>query len=132
MPNGGSDNCSNCLFNGAQRLHLVGDSRDAFIAESCCELRGLNITDPFYTYCQNFIPAHTREPVGSPKIKGPAFAHGFIRRIPWNGNVEPKMGAVGACHICGKPTDHGIGCKSSTHQDLVFCSDEHYMLWINR
>ena len=56
MPNGGSDCCGTCWFNRS----LEGQRGSAnFNREipSHCEIRDLDIPDPFYTYCANH-PCH--------------------------------------------------------------------------
>lgn len=52
MPNGGSDCCGTCWFNrsnGGER-GFANFNREV---PSFCEIRGLPISDPFYTYCAN-------------------------------------------------------------------------------
>ena len=52
MPNGGSDCCGTCWFNrsnGGER----GSANFNREIPSFCEIRGLSIPDPFYTYCAN-------------------------------------------------------------------------------
>ena len=56
MPNGGSDCCGTCWFNRS----LEGQRGSANFNDeipSHCEIRDLDIPDPFYTYCANH-PCH--------------------------------------------------------------------------
>ena len=53
MPNGGSDCCGTCWFNRANRGERgypagVGGAEPHF-----CEIRDIEIANPFYTYCAN-------------------------------------------------------------------------------
>ena len=69
MPNGGSDCCGTCWFN--RSLEGKGGSsnfnRDI---PSYCEIRNLELSDPFYTYCANH-PYH--RPGKDPIPIGPVF-----------------------------------------------------------
>ena len=63
MPNGGSDCCGTCWFNrsnGGRR----GSANFSRGIPSYCEIRCLDIPDPFYTYCANH-PHHrsNRDPI---------------------------------------------------------------------
>jgi hypothetical protein len=59
MPNGGSDCCGTCWFNRKNRGEASSrHSSDA--GEAFCEIRGLGIEDPFWTYCANH-PHRSRE-----------------------------------------------------------------------
>ena len=71
MPNGGSDCCGTCWFNrslGGQR----GSSNFNREIPSHCEIRDLDISNPFYTYCANH-PYHRsgRDPIPI----GPVYVH---------------------------------------------------------
>ena len=71
MPNGGSDCCGTCWFNRS----LEGQRGSAdFKREipSHCEIRDLDIPDPFYTYCANH-PYH--RPGRDPIPTGPVYVH---------------------------------------------------------
>ena len=52
MPNGGSDCCGTCWFNRANGGRRGSRFHDRTIP-SYCEIRGLEIENPFYTYCAN-------------------------------------------------------------------------------
>src|SRR4051794_9493395 len=79
MPNGGSDCCGTCWFNrsndGSPGDPHGPDRRPAF-----CEIRGLPIDNPFWTYCANH-PHHNPGRVAIPV--GPVFvcdAYPYTRR----------------------------------------------------
>ncbi len=66
MPNGGSDCCGTCWFNRKNRGEAsythAGTAEPAY-----CEIRGLEIQDPFYTYCANHphrSPGRDQIPIG--------------------------------------------------------------------
>ncbi len=63
MPNGGSDCCATCWFNRSLAGKRGSSNFDHRIP-SHCEIRGLDIPDPFYTYCANH-PYHRpdRDPI---------------------------------------------------------------------
>jgi hypothetical protein len=79
MPNGGSDCCGTCWFNGVNHGvagypdHSTLDGEQFF-----CEIRGIEIERPFWTYCANH-PHHNRDRVEVPV--GPVFVceDGFSR-----------------------------------------------------
>ena len=53
MPNGGSDCCGTCWFNRANRGKAHNPiARDRSV-QPYCEIRHLEIDNPFYTYCAN-------------------------------------------------------------------------------
>ena len=71
MPNGGSDCCGTCWFNRS----LEGQRGSANFNDetpSHCEIRDLDIPDPFYTYCANH-PYH--RPSRDPIPIGPVYVH---------------------------------------------------------
>ena len=53
MPNGGSDCCGTCWFNRTNRGERDTPSYDEESLPPYCEIRNLDIEDPFYTYCAN-------------------------------------------------------------------------------
>ncbi len=66
MPNGGSDCCGTCWFNrknhGAAGYAHVRSTEPAY-----CEIRNIEIPDPFWTYCANHphrSPERDRVPIG--------------------------------------------------------------------
>lgn len=53
MPNGGSDCCGTCWFNrknGGEKGYFKGRDNDV---EPYCEIRDVEIENPFWTYCGN-------------------------------------------------------------------------------
>ena len=64
MPNGGSDCCGTCWFNskndGEPGHH--GSNKEGIVT---CQIRGLEIEDPFYTYCINH-PHHNPKRIETP------------------------------------------------------------------
>ena len=71
MPNGGSDCCGTCWFNGKNRNEAgYAHSRDPEPAS--CTIRNLTIADPFWTYCANHPHRRAqRDPIPI----GPVFIH---------------------------------------------------------
>ncbi len=70
MPNGGSDCCGTCWHNRANGGEAGFPPSDRPRVPSFCEIRDLDIPDPFYTYCANH-PYH--RPVRDPIPIGPVF-----------------------------------------------------------
>ena len=72
MPNGGSDCCGSCWFNrsnGGKR----GTANFNGNIPSYCEIRQLDIPNPFYTYCANHPYRRIdRDPIPI----GPVYVHG--------------------------------------------------------
>ncbi len=71
MPNGGSDCCGTCWFNRANGGEPGSANHDHEIP-SYCEIRQLEIPNPFYTYCANH-PHH--RPQRDPIPIGPVTVH---------------------------------------------------------
>ena len=69
MPNGGSDCCGTCWFN-LRNKGKAGYDHSHDPEPNRCTIRGLEITDAFYTYCANH--PH-RRPVRDPVPIGPVF-----------------------------------------------------------
>ena len=69
MPNGGSDCCGTCWFNRSLEGPRGSENFNREIA-SGCEIRELDIPDPFYTYCANH-PYH--RPSRDPILIGPVY-----------------------------------------------------------
>ena len=69
MPNGGSDCCGTCWFNRSLEGQRDSENFNREIA-SRCEIRELDIPDPFYTYCANH-PYH--RPIRDPVPIGPVY-----------------------------------------------------------
>ncbi|OED35733.1 hypothetical protein AB832_06135 [Flavobacteriaceae bacterium (ex Bugula neritina AB1)] len=70
MPNGGSDCCGTCWFNskneGEPGYH--GSTKEGIVT---CQIRNLEIEDPFYTYCINH-PHHNSNRIKTPL--GPVYS----------------------------------------------------------
>ncbi len=78
MPNGGSDCCGTCWYNrvneGKSGYDRPGEARGV---KDFCEIRGLEIEIPFYTYCANHphrMPDGGEIPVG-PVYTGDSFGN---------------------------------------------------------
>lgn len=91
MPNGGSDCCGTCRFNKANAgrqdgVPLRPEHFDSFREASYCEIRELDIENPFYTYCANSTVRLKR---GVTVPLGPVYVH------EWTEVVNPETGARG-------------------------------------
>ncbi len=133
MPNGGPDNCSNCLHNRALReadsLGITG--LVSFMENSYCSLRGVDLTRPHWTYCAN-VDTHRHRPDERPR--GPIISSGLYEgyvRIPWHGDAEPQIEVPATCAICGREVELGITIE---HEEaaLGFCTNRHYVEWWKR
>ncbi|MXZ73965.1 MAG: hypothetical protein F4207_00155 [Gemmatimonadetes bacterium] len=98
MPNGGSDCCGTCRFNRANaglgdHGPLYREDMDCVHEASHCEIRGLDIENPFWTYCANHTSRMKR---GYSVPLGPVYVHEWnhvvnsdgvrvpvSNRIPW-------------------------------------------------
>ena len=69
MPNGGSDCCGTCWFNGRNKGE-AGYAHSEDPETNFCTIRGLAIENPFWTYCTNH-PHH--RPNRDPIPIGPVF-----------------------------------------------------------
>ena len=91
MPNGGSDCCGTCRFNTANAGRRGDGPRHREALEhiheaSHCEIRGLDIENPFWTYCANHTSRMKR---GVTVPLGPVYVH------EWVPAVNPETGARG-------------------------------------
>ncbi len=125
MPNGGSDNCGTCGFNSLNSGQWQNSLK--WKGEPiCCTIRKVTISNPFYTYCDNW---HSRSAVPS----GPVFVCGLYEegnpRIPCIVNNFPLIGIEGVCDICGKSFENGYGITIDV--DHYFCTYSHYMDFYN-
>lgn len=122
MPNGGPDNCGRCGFNQANNGAWPGPGGEND-APGFCTLRGFDITNPLWTYCQN---QHTRvpEPVGP--IYTSIYLDGY-QRIPYYYRTAP-IGSAATCIVCRKKTDFGIVVPLG-EEPAGFCGKEHYLIW---
>jgi hypothetical protein len=138
MPDGGSDCCGICAFNRARAT--VGSpfdqktSRERFWAESFCMLREIKITNPFWTYCNNYTRSNEIPDPVATVIDGPAYASGLFEgwysRIPWHGKLEPVVDVAVTCAICGKQTERGIESRTDGGSQVGFCCNSHYVQWV--
>lgn len=91
MPNGGSDCCGTCWFN-AKNKGEAGYGHAGDPGEDFCVIRGLEIWNPFYTYCANHPhrnPDRIRLPIG-PVFTGDSTG----RRDTWK--ASPDSDAIRA------------------------------------
>jgi|TARA_B100001971_G_C18139588_1_gene509624 hypothetical protein len=134
MPNGGPDCCGNCSYNKAvqKMAHPQPEKTEEFWKISYCTLRDINITNPFWTYCSNFI--YGKKPEERNKSENPigwitasGLYEGYVR-IPWNGKIEPKVSVPVTCSVCQRIVDDGI--KIEHNADILgFCTNRHYLEW---
>lgn len=144
MPNGGPDCCGNCSFNSAvQQIAHPQPWADVseFSRMSMCTLRGVQILNPFWTYCDNFEYGKNPElrmseasPIGP--ITSSGLYEGYVR-IPWLGNTAPEIHEAPSdlrvrftCQVCRFRSNGGIRLS---HQGSVleFCTNLHYLTWWN-
>lgn len=129
MPNGGPDNCFNCIHNEANHGEAPRNlaELEGYMQRSRCRLRGLDVPRPHWTYCANFTHDATDE-----EVKGPVWASGLHERgyvrIPWHGEQEPCTAVPVTCFICGCVTAEGIEVTTETGP-VGFCCNRHYLEW---
>ena len=85
MPNGGSDCCGTCWFNRANGGRSGPKNHDRTIP-SFCEIRGIALNNPFYTYCANHP---YRRPERDPIPIGPILHQGQI--TPETPEIAPPL-----------------------------------------
>ena len=114
MPNGGPDCCGNCSHNRAvqEMAHPHPEQRERFWQLSCCTLRDVKITNPFWTYCRNFVygkhpETRNRGDMPTGWIYASGLYEGYVR-IPWDNKNEPRVSVPATCTICGRKTQEGI------------------------
>lgn len=100
MPNGGSDCCGTCWYNRSLEGER-GNSNFNPEIPSYCEIRDLDIEDPFYTYCANH-PYHgpNRDPIPI----GPVFI-GMPRAV-WKESPDTEEIRQHLLHIVRSPQEH--------------------------
>ena len=127
MPNGGSDCCGTCINNRANRDNRKNTGQDY------CLLRGVAITTPYWTYCDNWCsPSQGRikaEPYG-PMYGSGIYERGYVR-IPWNGRHEPETYMSGQCFVTGEVFEEkGIRVyDDEAGGDLFFAGNREYYHW---
>lgn len=102
MPNGGSDCCGTCWFNrslGGQR----GSDNFNHEVPSRCEIRDLDIPDPFYTYCANH-PYHRPSRDSIPI--GPVYVHRDGEREEWQPSPDTEEIRQHLLKIVRLPEEH--------------------------
>jgi hypothetical protein len=85
MPNGGSDCCGTCCFDQRAGEAANQPITDPVPLPGYCEIRGLDIVDPFWTYCANH-PHHNPRRIRIPV--GPVFtcdSYPYTRRVLFDG-----------------------------------------------
>ncbi len=129
MPNGGSDCCGNCILNEANESGFNPNGKHY------CKLRIVEINNPFWTYCGNFIDRRwsNKESRKTDIINGPIYASGIYEgyvRIPWNGKNEPETYVSGICSVTGNQFSEGIRVFDDKSQDYkYFESNVIYFKW---
>jgi ADP-ribosylglycohydrolase len=127
MPNGGMDNCGNCVWNRTE-----GDrTRSGY-----CQLRNAPISIPFWTYCANFESWTQVLPKIKPAVQGPIYASGLFEgsymRIPWYGNNEPQPNTSGVCSVTGVRFGKGIRLRvRETGEVFHFATNNIYCNWVD-
>ncbi len=112
--------------------HPHPSDREKFRRISFCTLRQVALSNPFWTYCDNF--GYGKKPelrnvdeplIGS--ITSSGLYEGYVR-IPWHDAVEPHVSVPAVCSICQRQTDVGITIFHAGHT-LGFCTNQHYVRW---
>ena len=108
MPNGGSDCCGTCWFNRSLEGQWGSEFFNREIA-SRCEIRELDIPDPFYTYCANH-PYH--RPSRDPIPIGPVYVHdasgpsGESGRVEWQASPNTEEIRQHLLDVVRLPNEH--------------------------
>ena len=107
MPNGGSDCCGTCWFNRSNG-GKPGSRNFNRTIPSHCEIRSLDISNPFYTYCANH-PHH--RPARDPIPIGPVYVHrqsgnfGSVREV-WQSSPDSEEIRQHLLEIVREPGEH--------------------------
>ena len=103
MPNGGSDCCGTCWFNRSNSGKRGSVNFDHEIP-SFCEIRHLDIENPYYTYCANH--PHHRPNRDSIPI-GPVYVHGRndVREV-WQPSPDTEEVRQHLLDIVREPKEH--------------------------
>jgi hypothetical protein len=150
MPNGGSDCCGTCPFNGVNKGVWGHPSDLTSGPEFRCEIRGFQIADPFWTYCNNHP---RRNPLWRRTPRGPVWAAVFYDRdskplregvvvpphllppvgdamyvrVPYLRGARPETARGGACELCGESPEESIRLDEPGRPPRSFCSVAHYL-----
>lgn len=118
MPNGGSDCCGTCWFNQSLEGQRGSGNFNREIP-SRCEIRGLDIPDPFYTYCANHPyhrPQRDEVPIGPVFRPGP----GPGGRDEWMASPDTEAIRLHLLEIVRRPENHAdSGYHFYTHPAYV-------------
>ncbi len=98
-------------------------------------MRGVSITVPFWTYCNNWEGWRDKVPDKMPAIKGPVYSsgifEGYYTRIPWCGDNEPQTYKPGICSVTGVKFNEGISVvDNETNDTLFFATNDIYCNWL--
>lgn len=153
MPNGGSDCCGTCPFNGVNKGKVQYPPENVrMTAKYFCEVRNFEIKVPFWTYCNNHP---RRNPLWSKKPRGPVWCavyqdydskafnkdlkipaeflppvgDAMYVRIPYYKMTRPNLDDKAECHICGEMKDDTISIDPPDEDKKYFCSVSHYYEW---
>ena len=106
MPNGGPDCCGTCWFNranGGEAGDLVNDRS----IPSHCEIRNLDVPDPFYTYCANHPyqrPQRDQIPIGPVYVN--RMDGGSYQREEWEPSPDSEEIRQHLLDIVRLPEEH--------------------------
>lgn len=92
MPNGGSDCCGTCWFNRSLEGQR-GSANFNHDIPSHCEIRDLDIPDPFHTYCANHPyhrPGRDAIPIGPVYVHRAGDPSGEGRRAEWQPSPDTE------------------------------------------
>ena len=118
MPNGGSDCCGTCWFNRALGGKRGSSNHDRRIP-SHCEIRELDLPNPFYTYCANH-PYH--RPGRDPIPIGPVYIHdnNTHKRKQWVASPDTETVRQHLLDVVRLPEEHADeGYRFYTHRAHV-------------
>ena len=108
MPNGGTDCCGTCWFNSSLEGQR-GSANFNHEIPSRCEIRDLDISNPFYTYCANH-PYH--RPGRDPIPIGPVYVNRTVgpfdagRREKWQPSPDTEEIRQHLLDIVRLPAEH--------------------------
>ena len=108
MPNGGSDCCSTCWFNQSHEGQRGSGNFNREIP-SHCEIRDLDIPDPFYPYCANHPyhrPSRDRIPIGPVYVHRASDPSGEGGREEWQPSPDTEEVRRHLLDIVRLPEEH--------------------------